>query len=135
MEDGSGFGGAGTSGKLMRLDPKNSETGWLDEWLIGRLRERGDSVVFPDEEEPYVSVGGLRVAYEMEFEDHAARERAWQSMAAHPETGEFVERWDQLVVGHGTRKIWRLEGNCFSGSRHGTGVADLMAVCEFLCGR
>jgi len=53
--------------------------------------------------------GGMStVAYELEHESMAALEQAWTAWEADPETPGFLEKWNELVAGHGTRGLWTL---------------------------
>jgi len=48
------------------------------------------------------------VAYELEHENMAALEQTWDAWSARPETAGFMERWNELVAGHGHRSLWTL---------------------------
>jgi len=48
------------------------------------------------------------VCYELEHESMAALEQGWKEWKAAPGTPDFLEKWNELVVGHGTRELWTL---------------------------
>jgi hypothetical protein len=61
-----GLGSSGTEGELVSLNFEDPTFGWIDKWLVHVYRERGDEVVFPHGESPYVSAQGHKVVYKRE---------------------------------------------------------------------
>ncbi len=72
-----GLGSPGTEGQLLTLDFGDPVYGEVEKWLVGLFRERGDEVIFPEGEKPYISAQGRKVVY------------AWEGIID-PSTGKWI---------------------------------------------